>query len=122
MEKYSIVSELSLELDGQPFVPDISVYPKLRVDWQHDHVKKTEPPLMVVEILSPTQSLDSLVQKAEVYFGAGIKSCWIVQPVVESVVVLLPGEKLKVHTFGEVTDPPTGITVTIDEIFGQRAA
>jgi len=117
LEKYSILSELSLELDGTPYVPDISVYPRISVDWQHDHVKQTDPPLTVVEILSPTQSLDALIRKAEAYFEAGVRSCWIVQPVVESIVVLEPRKKLKVHASGEVVDPPTGITVKIEEIF-----
>ncbi|MCP4593064.1 MAG: Uma2 family endonuclease [bacterium] len=115
--EYSIASELSLELDGRPYVPDISIYPVLQVDWRHDHVKKTEPPLMVVEILSPTQPLDDLVRNAEAYFEAGVKSCWIVQPVLEAVVVLLAGEKPTAYTDGEVADPTTGITVTIKEIF-----
>ncbi len=121
VEKYSILSELSLELDGTPFVPDISIYPRLSVDWQHDHVKQTDPPLTVVEILSPTQSLDSLIEKADAYFAAGVKSCWIVQPVVESIVVLEPGKKPEVHAGGEVTDPPTGITVQVEEIFHPKS-
>ena len=116
-EKYTIVSELSLTLDGKPYVPDISIYPKLAVDWQHDHVKKTEPPLTVVEILSPTQSLDSLITKADAYFAAGVQSCWIVQTVLESVVVLVPGKKPSVHTGGEFMDPVTDITVKLAEIF-----
>lgn len=116
-KEYSIVSELSLELDGRPYVPDVSIYPALQMDWRHDHVKKTEPPLMAVEILSPTQPLDDLVRKADAYFEAGVKSCWIVQPVLEAIVVLLPGQKPKVSTDGEVADPATGITVTIEEIF-----
>ncbi len=116
-KKYSIVSELSLELDGSSSVPDISIYPKLPMDWRHDHVKKTDPPLTVIEILSPTQSLDSVVKKTEDYFEAGVKSCWIVQMILESVVVLLPGEKPRVCTEGGVEDPATGITVEIAEIF-----
>ena len=114
---YSIVSELNLNLNGRLYVPDISIYPKLPLNWQHDHMEMTDPPLTVIEILSSTQSLDSLVTKAEAYFEAGVQSCWIVQMVVESVVVLVPGEKPTVCTGGGVMDPATGITVEISEIF-----
>jgi Uma2 family endonuclease len=116
-EKYSFIPELSLELDGEPLVPDMSVFPRLPVDWRNDQVKLTEPPLMVVEILSPTQALDQLVQKAGTYFGAGVRSCWIVEPVLETVVVLSPDEKPATYTGGEIVDPATGITVRVDEIF-----
>ena len=117
-QEYSILPELTLELDGRPFTPDISVYPRLTVDWQHDEIKMTEPPLMTVEILSPKQSLDDLVRKTDAYFKAGVKSCWIVQPTVEAVVVLEAGRKPKVYSEGEVVDPATQVTVRLIEIFG----
>jgi Uma2 family endonuclease len=116
-DRYSILPELSLELAGRPLVPDISIYPKLAIDWRHDEVKKTEPPLMVIEILSPKQSLDEVVRKADAYLEGGVQSCWVVQPVLETIAVLLPGEKPKVYSTGEVTDPPSGITVKLEEVF-----
>ncbi len=117
-QEYLVVTELSLELaEGRPLVPDISIYPKSPNDWQHDVVQKTEPPLTVVEILSPRQGMDELIHKADAYFEAGVKSCWIVQPMLESVAVLRPGAKPKVYTAGAVTDPATGITVETGEIF-----
>ena len=116
-DKFSILPELSLELDGQPFVPDVSIYPRLRVDWRHDEVKRTDPPLMVVEILSPKQSLDALMEKAEGYLKAGVRSCWIVQPVMEAIAILVPGEKPKIVTAGQITDPATEITIQVEEIF-----
>ena len=72
---------------------------------------------MVVEILSPKQTLDELIQKAETYFEAGVQSCWIVQPVLETIVVLLPGGKPLYHIAGDVTDPVTGVTVQVEEVF-----
>lgn len=117
-EGYSIFTELSLELDGQPYVPDVSVYPRLKADPLHDQIKLTEPPLLVIEILSPTQPLDELIQKANAYLGAGVKSCWIVQPALEVIAVMEADKKPKLYTGGEVTDPGTGMTVNVEEIFG----
>ncbi|MCP4661391.1 MAG: Uma2 family endonuclease [bacterium] len=116
-EQYTIIPELSLELGGRPLVPDLCVYPKLPIDWLHDEIKMTEPPLTVVEILSPTQGMDELIRKADAYFQAGVKSCWIVQPIFGVIAVLVPGQKAQLATAGEVKDPITGITVMVEEIF-----
>jgi len=117
-DKLSILPEFSLELDGQPFVPDVSVYRQLQdVNALRDEVKGTEPPLLTVEILSPTQPLDDLVRKAEAYLEAGVGACWLVQPPLQNVTVFLPGQKPRTHTSGEVSDPGTGITVQLEDIF-----
>ncbi len=117
-DELSILSELSLELDGNPFVPDISVYRRLQgVDALHDEIKGTEPPLLTVEILSPTQPLDDLVRKAGAYLEAGVQACWLVQPSLQNITVFLPGQRPRTHTDGEVTDPATGITVKLEDVF-----
>ncbi|HEX9732065.1 MAG TPA: Uma2 family endonuclease [Thermoanaerobaculia bacterium] len=116
-EKYSVFPELSLELDGTPYVPDVSVYPRDSLDPLQDTVTTTDPPLLVIEILSPSQPFDDVVKKAASYLKAGVKSCWIVQPAIEGVTVLLPGEKPKFYTGGDVTDAATGITVAVEDVF-----
>ncbi len=116
--QYSILTELSLELNGSPFVPDISIYPKLAADPLQDEIKKTDPPLITIEILSPTQSFDEVVKKAHAYLKAGVKSCWLIQPALQGVTVLLSGEKPDFYASGEITDSATGITVNVGEIFG----
>ena len=116
-DDYSILPELTLELDGQPYTPDIAVYPKLETDWQHDEIRVSEPPLLTIEILSPKQTMDELMRKAEAYLAAGVKSCWIVQPMIESLSVLQAGRKPQTFTRGEVADTATGISITLEEIF-----
>jgi hypothetical protein len=83
----------------------------------HDHVQEIEPPLMVIEILSAGQTVEDLIAKADAYFEGGVRSCWIVQPVLETIAVLVPGEKPKIHGTGELTDPATAITVKVEEVF-----
>lgn len=116
-DRLTILPELSLELGGKPMVPDISVYPKLDIDWYNDEVQLTDPPQLVIEILSPRQPLDDLVRKAQAYLAAGVKSCWIVQPVLRSIVVLRPDEKPITHS-DAVNDPTTGIEISVDKLFG----
>ncbi len=116
-EEYSILPEFSLELDGNPFVPDISVYRRLRADPLRDEIKGMEPPLMAVEILSPTQPLDDLVQKASAYLEAGVQSCWLVQPSLQTITLFLPDHKPRTYTEGEVNDPATEIMVRLEDVF-----
>ncbi len=85
--------------------------------WNHSLSQKTEPPLMVVEILSPKQTTDDLIEKADAYFEAGVKSCWILQPAFEAMAVLLPDAKPQFFTTGEVVDPVTEITLAVEEVF-----
>lgn len=116
-DQYSVLSELSLNLGSQPTTPDISVYPKLAVDWIHDEIRMSEPPLLVVEILSPKQYLSDLVAKIEAYFGIGVKSAWLVQPALKSIAVFTSDMESTVYTGGEMPDSALDIRINLDEIF-----
>ena len=118
--EFTIQPELSLDLDGGPFVPDISVFPKRSSppDWLHDEVRVEEPPLLAIEILSPSQAIQDLTDKFEAYFAAGVKACWLVQPVLKTIAVFASPTDYRVHTEGTIKDPATGIEVALEEIFG----
>jgi Uma2 family endonuclease len=117
-KEYSILSELTLDLPKQELTPDISIYPKLPVDWRHDEIRMSEMPSTVIEILSPTQGMAELGKKADDYFEAGVKSCWIVAPMLQVISILQPDGATLTFSRGEVHDDATGIKVTVEEIFG----
>ena len=50
-------SELTLRLDGRELTPDVSVYADLEVDFTRDETQVSEPPLLAIEISSPTQGI-----------------------------------------------------------------
>ena len=118
-EKYEPYIELTLDLTGQrPFyTPDLSVYPKSKIDFLNDKVRATDPPLTTVEILSPTQPFMDLVEHANFYFEHGVKSCWIVTPAIKNITILLPGDSQVARSEGVITDPATGLTANLDEVF-----
>lgn len=116
-EKYTILSELSLKLDEFTSTPDLCLYPRLPINWIHDEVKMTDPPLLIIEILSSKQSVDELVQKIEKYFEHGVKSCWLVQPVLGAITVFTPDMKPHIFSSGEVVDPTCNIRVSLENIF-----
>ena len=115
--EFRVCSELSLELDGQPLTPDLSIYPREPLNLRRDIVKRTDPPLMVVEILSPTQGSQSVMEKVEVYFRAGVKSCWIVSPPFHTITLLRPDGTEEVVHDGVAKDTATGLTADLSAVF-----
>jgi Uma2 family endonuclease len=116
-QQYSILSELSLVLNGQPFCPDLCIYPKRKHDWQQDIEYLTEAPLTAIEILSPSQGFEVYKSRFAAYFTAGVKSCWFVQPFLKTIFVLTPDGQTAIFHQETLTDSATGITLDTGEIF-----
>lgn len=117
-KEYSVISELSVELNkGRVVVPDLSIYPKKAYNGFQDEIKVTEPPITAIEILSPTQGTNEFGEKFEAYFAAGLKSCWFVQPLVDTIFVITPDKNISVFHKGILTDPATGITLDLNDVF-----
>jgi Uma2 family endonuclease len=112
----SIYSELTLTVAGKEYTPDISVYPHEPADYRHDEVTRSDLPLVAVEILSPTQSDQQVVGKAEIYLRSGVKSCWIVSPPLRTITVLLPQAREEVFRRGIAKDP-TGLSADLAKVF-----
>lgn len=113
---YSVISEVTLDTTP-PMIPDLAVYPALILSWIHDQTRMAEPPLLVVEIISPSQSVDEVIPKIERYFEMGVKSCWLVQPPLQQIAVFTPEMQPEVFIRGEVQDPASGFSVNIEDIF-----
>ena len=116
-QEYQFPSEVSLATIP-PTTPDICIYPQKKLDWRTVSAKESEMPLTTIEILSPSQSLDELVAKAESnYFSEGVKSAWIVVPALKTIIVLLPNEQKLYFTTGLLKDPATGIEIPVEKVF-----
>ncbi|WP_461134514.1 Uma2 family endonuclease [Spirosoma lituiforme] len=59
----------------------------MAIDVRRDEIRMTVPPLCAIEIISPMQSLQELVDKAKAYFEHGVQSCWLVFPGLRSIYV-----------------------------------
>lgn len=118
--QFEAFTELTIDFSGsRPFyTPDLSVYPKKKLDFFNDtSVRTTEAPLTTVEILSPTQQFGDLVEHAKFYFEHGVKSCWIITPAIRNVTILLPDGSQVGQDRGVITDPTSGLTADLDEVF-----
>lgn len=115
---HTITSELNLELDGKKLVPDLAIFPKLTPDMQHDILWVKEAPLTTIEILSPKQDLDSLLEKARLFLAAGVRSCWLVLPAVGTIAVFTgPTAYRSFASDSAVLDEVLGIEIQLAAIF-----
>ncbi len=116
-ERYRTCSELTLTLGGRDYTPDLSIFPRVPVDWDHDDSKVTDAPLLVVEILSPQQGMQPVMDKLDVYFAHGVKSCWIVTPHLKLISAITPDRARRNFDSGIVTDAAIGIAADVAAVF-----
>lgn len=85
-ERADILKKHGLE-ETRELKPDLVLYhaKDLAFEKGKDKVRVTEPPLLCVEIVSPTQGSLEILNKFRVYFDIGVKSCWYVDPILETV-------------------------------------
>lgn len=116
--KFDILPELELELSTGKCKPDICIYEKLKDDWENDIIFFTKPPITAIEIQSPKQATTDLTDKMnKVYFPAGVKSVWIIVPVLQLVIIRTIEGGNQTFTGGIIKDSVTDIEVSFSSIF-----
>ena len=116
--EFRVYSELSLELDGHPITPDLSLYSREPLDMRHDIIRLTDPPLLTVEILSPTQGSHPVMEKVEQYLKAGVKTCWVVNPPTRTVTIYSADGSDRTFLAGQqAVDPSVPVTVDVSAVF-----
>lgn len=115
---YRVASELTLDLGQKPdATPDLCIFPRRPMNLLEDQIRSKDIPVMVVEILSPTQGSFEVLQRFQRYFANGVKSCWLVEPVVHSIMILTADGTETTVNEGIVTDPATGLTADLARVF-----
>ena len=72
----------------------------------------------MVEILSPRQGYQEIMDKLDIYFAHGVQSAWVVQPASQSIDIYCPGEQRpQIIQQGEAKDPATGLSVQLEKVF-----
>lgn len=116
-KQYSASSEMSLNTTPSS-TPDICIHQKRKINVYEVQAKETQAPITTIEIQSPSQSIEELIQKArELYFPMGVQSAWIVIPAIRTIQIFTPDEQFTLFTKDKLTDDVTGIELSIDEIF-----
>jgi Uma2 family endonuclease len=118
LKNYSVFSELTIQIEGKDYVPDVCLYPKKPINFaSSDIIKMTELPLLAIEVLSPTQGTQEVIDKFKIYFAAGIKSCWLIIPPAQTIVVYNTEENAKTFNRGHLIDEKMSIRVSLKAIF-----
>lgn len=116
--RFSVFPKLNLSVLGEKLVPDLAVFAGSLGFLAHDQNIVSEMPLLVVEILSPSQSITELTFKAERYLKAGVTSYWLVVP--ELMNIAISSEAGVYQTFNRqdtLCDPATGIELELAPLF-----
>ncbi len=81
--------ELTLDI-GKGITPDVSIFPKgqIQPDFFEDVSKMAQLPLVAIEVISASQSVQEILTKAKVMVGAGVKTVWVVEPYGRSIIVV----------------------------------
>ena len=115
---YDILPEISLDTPGKGTVPDLAIYPKLILDIRNDVIRRTDAPLLTIEILSPEQKLQDLIDKTYRYFDFGVKSCWIVLPSLKTIMVYSDVDTFEyIRSDKTLIDPNWGFELPLNDIF-----
>jgi Uma2 family endonuclease len=86
--------ELTLELGGQPMIPDISVFAEpLLVNLRQDQIRVRQVPMLAIEVVSPKQPTADVLEKARQLQQWGVPTVWVVEPTTEAVIVLDQGQE-----------------------------
>lgn len=118
--QFDCASEVTLD-STPPSTPDISIFSKDEpLDWQTIQAKEQEVPITIIEIISPSQSIDQLAKKVyDIYFPLGVKSAWLVlPPPFKSVYVITPdGQQHFSEADAHLLDQTTNIEIDLGKVF-----
>jgi len=117
-EQYRFLSEINVEIGGRTLVPEVGIFEPMPIDMAHDVLVLARLPLTTIEIMSPRQALDDLIDKASAYLAAGVKSCWIVMPKLQGVAVFsAPGTYVFFRGSELLLDAATGVELPLSPLF-----
>jgi len=95
---YQPFIELTLDIDNG-ITPDISVYKEKTIipDFLEDKTRCSVIPMLAIEILSPTQGMQELIDKAKILLDAGVMTVWIVDIYARTVIFMSNEKKETIH-------------------------
>ena len=117
-------SELRIVFGGAAYVPDVAVYRWERIPPTPDGEVPddfTEPPDIAVEIISPGQSVTTLVRKCIWYVEHGVVLALLIDPLDRSVLLFRANaipRALRTADQIDLTEVLPGFEATVDELFG----
>lgn len=111
---YRALTQPTLLLNEWESEPDLAIFPKRTLNWLLDEIRITEAPLSIIEIISPIQGTQEIKEKFVKYFATGIKSCWLVNPLTETIQIFTADWKSKLFSAESIAIQDSSIDVSIE--------
>jgi Uma2 family endonuclease len=114
-KKVKALPELTLDI-GKGITPDLCIYErdKIKADFWKDITRYSQMPVLAIEVISSSQNIQDLLEKAELLVKTGVKTVWTVEPFTNTVFVTDKSGKKRLHN-QEVESE--GIKVDFRQIF-----
>ncbi len=90
--------ELTLNI-GNGITPDISVFPKemIKPNFLRDIPKYPKMPTLAIEIVSASQNIQDLLEKAQLLIANSVKAVWTIEPFSNTVFVTTKDGESRYH-------------------------
>ncbi len=97
-EKVEPLPELTLDI-ANGLTPAISIFPKEQIhpNFFRDVSKFQQMPVLAIEVISSSQTIEELLEKAAQLIQAGVKAVWTIEPHSRSVFVTTSSEEKLFH-------------------------
>jgi len=116
---FKALPELTLDI-GNGLTPDVSIYLRSEVkpNFLRDFPKYPEMPIVAIEVISASQNIQDLLEKAQLLVANGVKAVWTIEPYSNSIFVTTKeGEEI----FHNQEIQSEGIKVDFRKIFNSRS-
>lgn len=107
--------ELTLDID-KGLTPDISVFEQnqIRPNFLKDVVRCPQMPRLAIEVISPRQAIEDVLDKAPVLLQAGVGAVWTIEPYGKSIFVATEAGNAIFH---DAVVETQGIQVDFSQVF-----
>lgn len=114
-EDYKPLVELTLDVD-KGLTPDISVFPKEKIkpNFFEDITRFPEMPTLAIEVISASQNIQDILQKAKLLIRNGVKAVWTIEPYSNTIFVTTKNGEERLHNTEVESE---GIKVDFRQIF-----
>ncbi len=89
LDNIEVLTELTIDIENG-LTPDISVYPAqaIQPNFSRDMIRFPILPILAIEVISPRQAIQDILEKAEKMVHAGVKAVWAVEPYTKAIFVV----------------------------------
>jgi Uma2 family endonuclease len=114
-EVYKAMPKLTLKIN-KGITPDVSVYLRknIKPNFSRDYSKFPEMPILAIEVISASQNIQHLLEKAKRLIKEGVKAVWTIEPFTNTIFVTTENSEKKFYN-QEVESE--GIKVDFRQIF-----